>query len=525
MARRIFFLISLAVVAAIVGAAAVDARAYWAFVVVGPLVVLGIYDVVQVKHSILRNFPIIGHGRYLFEAVRPEMQQYFIESDMNGRPFSREMRAVVYQRAKHVLDTLPFGTRRDIRAPGYEWLDHTLEPQPVEDNHPRIRVGSSQCGRPYSASVLNISAMSYGSLSSAAVRALNGAAKDGGFAHNTGEGGISPYHLEPGGDLVWQIGTGYFGCRSRDGGFDPEAFAAQASRGEVKMVEIKLSQGAKPGHGGILPAAKVTPEIAGIRGCRQGHDVLSPPKHRAFDGPRGLLEFVARLRDLSGGKPVGFKLCVGRPREIMAICKAMLETEIRPDFITVDGGEGGTGAAPVEFSNSVGAPLFDGLPFVHDMLVGIGIREEVRVLASGRVVTGFHMAARLALGADAINSARAMMFALGCIQALRCNNNTCPTGIATQDPTLIRGLAVPDKRERVGKYHRYTLRSLAEITSAAGCTHPRDLDRHMFRRRIDLTRVQTFAEIYPPLAHGQLLSRPPPHYEQDWNAASTASFN
>ncbi|RMH00430.1 MAG: FMN-binding glutamate synthase family protein [Deltaproteobacteria bacterium] len=525
MARRIFFLSS---------AVLVPAATYYAYtwpggvpwaVFVWFLFLVGVHDVVQRKHTILRNFPVIGHGRYLLEMVRPEMHQYFIESDTNGEPFPRELRSLAYQRAKQVRDTLPFGTRQEVHDPGYEWVEHTLAPPPDVEEHPRVRVGGPDCSKPYEASILNISAMSYGALSSAAILALNGAAKDGGFAHNTGEGGISRYHLEPGGDLVWQIGTGYFGCRTPDGRFDPDKFAEKAALEQVKMIEIKLSQGAKPAHGGILPASKVTPEIAAIRGVEVGKTVYSPPRHTAFEGPKGLLEFVARLRELSGGKPVGFKLCVGRPIEFMAICKAMIETRILPDFVTVDGGEGGTGAAPLEFANWVGAPLYEGLPFVHDMLTGIGVREHVKVFASGRAVTGFHMAIRLALGADVINSARGMMFALGCIQALRCNANTCPTGIATQDPALVAGLHVGDKRARVARYHANTVRALVEIAAAAGCRHPIELRRSMFRRRISRTEVRTLEQIYPSIEPGDLLEEPfPERYDADWRVATAEAF-
>ncbi len=524
MVRRLFIVTALLLVALVVMAAQVRPGSWWAIVVVGPFVLLGTYDMIQHKHAVLRNFPVIGHGRYLLEMVRPEMHQYFIETDTGGKPFSRELRSLAYQRAKHVRDTLPFGTRRDVNRPGYEWLAHTLDPVEPETDSPRVIFGGPDCSQPYSASVLNISAMSFGSLSDAAIRALNGAARDGGFAHNTGEGSVSPYHRE-GGDLIWQIGTGYFGCRTPDGRFDPERFAEVAADAQIKMIEIKLSQGAKPGHGGILPAAKVTPEIAAIRGVPLGQDVISPPKHSAFEGPTGLLEFVAALRERSGGKPVGFKLCVGRPEEFMAIAKAMLATGITPDFITVDGGEGGTGAAPVEFSNWIGAPLYEGLPLVRDVLVGTGLRDKIRIIASGRAVTGFHMAIRLALGADAINSARGMMFALGCIQALRCNSNTCPAGIATQDRALIRGLHVPSKRERVARYHAHTVRALVEIATAAGCRHPRELRRNMFWRRVSTTEVRTLDQIYPPLEPGELLAAPPERFAEAWDRADPARWS
>ncbi|MCB9744119.1 MAG: FMN-binding glutamate synthase family protein [Alphaproteobacteria bacterium] len=479
----------------------------------------------QTEHTIRRNFPVIGNFRYMFEAVRPEMHQYFIETDHNGTPFSREQRSVVYQRAKDVLDTAPFGTRHDVYGEGYQWIEHSLRARPAPDHPPRIRVGGPETTQPYSASLLNISAMSYGSLSSVAVLALNGGAKDGGFAHNTGEGGLSPYHLEPGGDVIWQLGTGYFGARGPDGRFSPEAFTKRASHANVKMIEVKLSQGAKPGHGGILPAAKVTQEISDIRGVPLGQDVLSPPAHSAFNGPTGLLEFVSELRSLSGGKPVGFKLCIGRRQEFYAICKAMLETGITPDYIAVDGGEGGTGAAPLEFSNSIGWPLLDALTQVHGALRGIGLRDQIKIIASGRVITGFDMAVRLALGADLCYSARGMMFALGCIQALRCNNNSCPTGVATQDPSLMRGLVVPDKRRRVYNFHHKTVHSLLEIVAAAGLDHPDDLHPSLIHRRVSGTETHTLDVFYKPLEEGMLLEgEAPADVLRDWEAARPDRF-
>ncbi len=500
MARLLFLLASLTLLT-VIAVAGLDAPGFWAlYIFVAPVVLIGLWDMVQTKHAIRRNFPVIGHFRYLFEAIRPEMQQYFIESDTNGTPFTREQRSVVYQRAKQVRDTVPFGTRHDVYAPGYTWIAHSLAPKHAPHEPPRVRVGGPACQRPYDASLLNISAMSYGSLSAAAVRALNGGARDGGFAHNTGEGGVSPYHKEPGGDLVWQIGTGYFGCRAADGGFDPDRFQQTlAGAPQIRMVEIKLSQGAKPGHGGILPAAKVTEEIAAIRGVPMGEDVLSPPAHSAFEGPTGLLEFVARLRELSGGLPVGFKLCIGREQDFLAVCKAMRETGITPDYIAIDGGEGGTGAAPLEFSNSIGMPLFDGLHFANGALRALGLRERIRLFASGRVIDGFDMAVRIALGADVCYSARGMMFSLGCIQALRCNSNDCPAGVATQDPGLQAGLIPAEKRPRVASFHRETVRHLLEICGAAGLDGPHQLEPWMINRRLDETRTVTLAEVYPPI--------------------------
>lgn len=465
------FLVASALTLAIVGAVAtVWTPVLWSLLVIVPVVLRGLADVFQTRQAVRRNFPLIGHGRYLLEQIRPEINQYFVESNSDGRPFSRNDRSVVYQRAKGELDTLPFGTQRDVYAAGYEWINHSLAPVEADHTAARVVVGGSACTQPYSASIFNVSAMSYGSLSRNAVLALNAGAKLGGFAHNTGEGGLSPYHLEPGGDLVWQIGTGYFSCRTPDGRFDLDEFARRAVLPNVRMIEVKLSQGAKPGHGGILPAAKLTPEIVAIRGVVPGQDVVSPPAHTAFSTPIGLLQFLQRLREASGGKPVGFKLCIGKRHEFFGIVKAMLESGIRPDFITIDGGEGGTGAAPLEFSDSVGTPLNDGLSFAHNALVGAGLRDEIRLIASGKVNTGFQIATKIALGADMCNAARAMMFALGCIQALRCNTNQCPTGVATQDPELVHGLHVGDKSQRVFRFHRETVKSFFEVLGGPAST-------------------------------------------------------
>jgi glutamate synthase domain-containing protein 2 len=503
----------------------------WAFIVIIPLILLGVYDSRQHSHAIIRNFPIIGRARYWMEAIRPEIQQYFVESDTSGRPFSRELRSVIYQRAKVATDTRPFGTIRDLHEVGSEWIAHSLLPTPPPEKEPRILVGEGRCDQPYSASRLNVSAMSFGSLSKNAILALNGGAKLGGFAHNTGEGGITPYHLKAGGDLVWQIGTGYFGCRTADGNFDLDQFAIKAKIDSVKMIEIKLSQGAKPGHGGILPGSKVTPEIAQIRGVPLGQDVISPPAHRAFCTPKGLLDFVVMLRELSGGKPIGFKLCVGQPREFLSICKAMIETGIVPDFITVDGAEGGTGAAPMEFSNSIGMPLTDGLLFVHNALLGCDLRDKIRVICSGKIVTGFNMVQRMAIGADLCNSARAMMFALGCIQALKCNTNHCPVGVATQDPDLVRGLDVEGKVNRVFNYHRSTIRGFLEILGAAGLSAPSELQPKHIQRRVSPTQVQDYGQIYQNLKVGSLLSSSPTGgssvccvFSEVWDAASAERF-
>ncbi|MEZ4704112.1 MAG: FMN-binding glutamate synthase family protein [Bdellovibrionota bacterium] len=440
----------------------------WVALGAGILLIWGIYDVLQTKHTILRNFPIIGHFRYLFEMIRPEINQYFIESNTDGKPFSREMRSVVYQRAKKELDTLPFGTQKDVYREGHEWICHSMFPIEVDNKDLRLVIGGNECQQKYHSSLLNISAMSYGSLSKNAVEALNQGAKLGNFAHNTGEGGLSEYHLKHGGDLIWQIGTGYFGARTLDGKFNPELFQTNSHQPSVKMIELKLSQGAKPGHGGILPGVKVNQEIAQIRNVEIGKDVISPPHHSAFHGYEEMLDFIAHLRELSGGKPIGIKFCLGLRREFDRLCDTMHRKNSFPDFITLDGSEGGTGAAPVEFSNSMGYPLDDALIFVDQCLKNYHIRDKMRVLSSGKVVTGFDVIKHLALGADACNSARAMMFALGCIQALRCNTNQCPTGVATQDPELVKGLDIHNKATRVYMFHKETIRSVAELMERYG---------------------------------------------------------
>lgn len=497
----------------------------WLYLLFLPAFGLGFYDYFQKKHAVRRNFPFIGRFRYLFETIRPEIYQYFIESDTEGVPFSRDRRSLVYQRAKAVRDTVPFGTLRDVYEVGYEWINHSIVPLHLEQKDLRVHVGGPDCTQPYSASLLNISAMSYGSLSKNAILALSKGAKIGNFAHNTGEGGVSPYHFGGGGDLIWQIGTGYFGCRTETGHFNPDTFRETATHPQIKMVELKLSQGAKPGHGGILPAAKVTPEISKIRHVPMGKDVISPPAHTTFNTPIGLLEFIAHLRELSGGKPTGFKLCIGKRREFLAICKAILETGITPDFITVDGGEGGTGAAPLEFSNHIGAPLLDGLIFAHNALVGFGIRDQIKIIASGKVTSGFDLVKRLALGADMVNAARAMMLALGCIQALKCNTNHCPVGVATQDPNLVAGLVPETKGQRVANYHYETMESVSEIMGAAGISDPKDLRPWHIMRRVSSTETRHYAEIYDYVNPGELINEPlPAAYARAWFAASAQTF-
>lgn len=492
--------------------------ALWSLVFFGPLLVVGYADYFQRRQGVRRNFPIIGNLRYFFELIRPELQQYFVEDNLSGRPVPRELRSIVYQRAKGQLQTMPFGTQRDVYEPNHEWVDHSIVPSVVKDEDMRVVVGGAQCKKPYSASILNISAMSYGALSHAAITALNLGAAKGKFFHNTGEGGVSPYHLQ-GGDVVWQIGTGYFGCRHQDGSFNEQAFQERATLPLVKMIEIKLSQGAKPGKGGVLPGKKVSGEIAEIRLVEMGKDVLSPAAHSAFSTPVGLLEFVNKLRELSGGKPVGFKLCVGQRHEFVAICKAMLETGTLPDFITVDGAEGGTGAAPLEFANSVGTPLDEGLVFVDDVLRGFGLRDRIRVISSGKVFTAFHVLTKLALGADMVNSARGMMLALGCIQALKCNTNHCPVGIATNDPSLVRGLHAPSKADRVYRYHHETVHAFAEMLGAMGRMHPNELRREDIRRRLTDGLVKTYEELFPSVPVGALLQGNFQHVNPDFSEA------
>lgn len=522
---------TLLVLALLVAALALFVHPSWWVLelIVVPLIVLGMYDYRQPRHSILRNYPVIGHMRFLIEDMGPELHQYVVESDTDGRPFNRDTRSIVYERAKDVNDNKPFGTELNVYAEGYTYLKHSIATRPMPENPVaslRVIVGGPQCSQPYSLSVLNISAMSFGALGGAAIRAMNLGASRGGFAHDTGEGGLSRYHRAHGGDLIWQIGTGYFGCRTPDGHFDPDVFAETASDPQVKMIEIKISQGAKPGHGGVLPGAKVTKEIAEARGVPAGQTVYSPTSHTAFSTPVEMMDFITQLRELSGGKPVGFKICIGEPREYMGIVKAMIETGVMADFVVVDGGEGGTGAAPQEFSNAMGFPLLEGLAVVHFTLVGAGLRDHIRVGASGKAVTASALATPMALGADWCNSARAFMFAVGCIQAQKCHTNRCPVGVATQDAALQRGLVESDKSERVRNYHRNTVHALAEFVAAMGLDHPSQLAPHHIVKRISATQVASLDEIYPPVRPGALVKGDaPPRMQRYWNESSTDTFH
>lgn len=491
----------------------------------GALALLGLVDRLQRRRTLPRVFPILAHLRFGLEAIGPALRQYFIEDDTIERPFSREQRSVVYQRAKGQLDKRPFGTLLDVYGDDYEWINHSMQPSEIASHDFRVTIGEGRA-QPYSASVFNISAMSFGSLSPAAVRALNGGAKRGGFFQDTGEGGISPYHREHGGDLVWEIGSGYFGCRDDAGRFDPARFAEAAADPQVRMIEVKLSQGAKPGHGGVLPGPKVSAEIAATRGVPAGVDCVSPARHSAFDGPLGLLGFVERLRELSGGKPVGFKLAIGHPWEWFGIAKAMHESGIVPDFIVVDGAEGGTGAAPLEFTNHVGTPMREALRLVHNTLVGLELRDRVRIGAAGKITTAFDLARVLALGADWGNAARAFMFSLGCIQSLSCHTDRCPTGIATQDRQRWRHLDVEDKAGRVARYHEATLHALRELLAAAGLQHPAELGPEHLLRRVSATEVRSLASLHRSLEPGELLRGTPEHalFRAFWAEARSDAF-
>ena len=526
-----YFALILCVLGLVGGVVAVSLAPHWwslwiALGVFAALCATGAHDLLQSRHAILRNYPVIGHLRFLLEFIRPELRQYFIEADTEALPFSRAQRALVYQRAKGEPDGRPFGTLKEVGQTGYEWINHSMRPSRAEGHEFRVVIGS-QRAQPYSASVFNISAMSFGALSANAIMALNRGAKLGGFMHDTGEGSISQYHRVHGGDLVWQVASGYFGCRNEDGSFSEERFAVNARDPQVKLIEIKLSQGAKPGHGGVLPGPKVTAEIAAARGVPQGVECVSPAAHSAFSTPLELMRFVVRLRELSGDKPVGFKFCLGHPWEWFAIVKAMLHTGVTPDFIVVDGAEGGTGAAPVEFSDHVGTPLREGLSLVHNTLVGVGLRDRIRLGAAGKVVSAFDIARLMALGADWCNAARGFMMALGCLQARTCHTGNCPTGVTTQDPLRQKALVVTDKAERVMHFHRSTLHALQELVQAAGLHHPNEIGTHHIVRRISATEVRPLSSLVLQLPPGALLGpldTLPDIFRRHWPAANPASF-
>jgi glutamate synthase domain-containing protein 2 len=500
----------------------------YSLVLFGALVGVGIYDLRQKKRSILRNYPVTGHIRFALESIRPEIRQYFFEADNDASPFSRAQRSLVYQRAKAVVDKRPFGTQLDVHAEGYEWMNHSLTPTRLASHDFRITIGANRV-QPYSASIFNISAMSFGALSANAIQSLNAGAQRGGFAHDTGEGSISAHHRVHGGDLIWEIGSGYFGCRNEDGSFNADKFAVNACDPQVKLIEIKLSQGAKPGHGGVLPGPKVTAEIAAARGVQAGVDCVSPASHSAFSTPVEMMHFIEKLRTLSGGKPTGFKLCIGHPWEWFAMVKAMLATGITPDFIVVDGAEGGTGAAPVEFTDHVGSPLQEGLMLVHNTLRGVGLRDKMKLGAAGKVTSAFDIARLMALGADWCNSARGFMFALGCLQAQTCHTGRCPTGVATQDPQRQQSLVVEDKTTRVYNFHQHTLHALQELVQAAGIEHPNQITAHHIVRRYGDQTVRSLAQlILTQLPDRALLESDlqalPQIYRLSWPRAAAGSF-
>lgn len=522
---RFFVLAGLVVLGALTAlAAAIGGWGWWVLlaVLVG-LLAVGVHDLLQRRHSVLRNYPVLGHLRFLLEGIRPELQQYFIERNFDGRPYDRDTRSAIYQRAKGIKEEQPYGTERDLEAIGYEYLIHSTAPVPPMDRTPRVRIGGPDCTRPYDMALLNVSAMSFGSLSANAIEALNRGAAEGGFAHDTGEGAISPYHRN-GGDLVWELGSGYFGARTDDGGFDEAQFADKAADDQVKMVSLKLSQGAKPGIGGVLPAAKVSAEIAQTRGIPQGEKCISPAYHHVFSTPRELVLFIARFRELAGGKPAGFKLCVGSRVDVLAICKAMVEEGVAPDFIVVDGAEGGTGAAPLEYEDHVGMPLTEGLMIVHNALVGVGLRDRVRIGASGKVSSGIDIVKRIIQGADYTNAARAMMQAVGCIQSQRCHTNRCPVGVATQDPKRMRALHVPTKTERVVRYQASVVEQATQVIASMGLSSFDELRPHMLRRRVHDGEIASYADLFDHLGPGELLDRPPVAWERDWAQADPDRF-
>lgn len=517
----------LVVTVLVVGVIAVLGSWVWWIVVAvaAALVLVGGYDLLQRRHSVLRNYPVLGHMRYLLEGIRPELQQYFIERNVDGRPFDRDVRTIIYERAKGVHGEMSYGTERDIEDVGYEFLVHSVAALDEPELVPRVQVGGPDCRRPCSMSLLNISAMSFGALSGNALRALNIGAARGGFAHDTGEGGLTPFHLEGGADVVWEIGSAYFGTRTRDGRFDPDQFVEKAGYDQVKAISVKLSQGAKPGVGGVLPAAKVSEEIARYRGVPAHEKCVSPPSHSEFHTPRELIRFVMRLRELSGGKPIGFKLCVGSRSDVLAICKAMIAESATPDFIIVDGAEGGTAAAPLEYEDHVGLPLTDGLMTVHNALVGSGLRDRIRVGAGGKVATGTDIVKRLVQGADFTNAARSMMMAVGCIQSQRCHTNRCPVGVATQDPRRARALDVADKAARVERYQRATVRQATQLMASMGVHDPTGLNPHMLRKKVTPNITRSYAELYEWLTPGCLIDAAPAGWRADWDAADPDSFH
>ncbi len=492
-------------------------------VIFGAVALVGVYDLAQRRHSILRNYPILGHARFALESIRPELQQYFIERNYDGRPFDRDTRTSIYERAKGVKDEQAYGTERDVREPGYEWLLQSIHCFDPPEDPPRVRIGGPDCSKPYEIALLNVSAMSFGALSRQRAAALNRGAAKGGFAHDTGEGGLTEYHLH-GGDIVWEIGTGYFGARTKDGGFDPEKFRDKARQEAVKCVSLKLSQGAKPGIGGVLPGAKVTKEIADARSVPQGQTCVSPPGHKVFSTPRELIRFIAEMRELAGGKPTGFKLCVGTRHELLAVCKAMVEEGTGPDFIVVDGSEGGTGAAPGEYEDHMGTPLTEGLMMLNNALVGCGLRDRIRIGCSGKIATGSDIVKRLAQGADYTNAARAMMMAVGCIQSQRCHTNECPVGVATQDPKRSRALDVPDKTERVYRYQHAVVAEATRLIASMGLHSPAEVGPHHLVRRVDHVTSRSYAELYDWLEPGELLHEPPESWQADWARADPDSF-
>ncbi len=525
MPRTLFYLTSLIVftVTAIIALFWFDIL--WSLIITAPVFLLGIYDILQTQSNILRNYPVWGHFRYMLLGIRPQIQAYFIETNQSGRPFAREQRYLVYQRATNTDDYMPFGTQLDVDAPGYEWINHSMCPKEPKYEGTRVEIGGPQCAKPYNSSRLNISAMSFGAISPEAIRSLNRGAKIGNFLQDTGEGGLSKYHLMEGGDLTWEIGTGYFGCRTKEGKFDPEKFKDKAILPNVKMVEIKISQGAKPSHGAVLPGDKVSKEIAEARGVPMGQDCLSPATHSMFHTPIGLLEFVQQIRELSGGKPAGFKLCIGLPTEFMSIIKAMLKTGIYPDFIVIDGSEGGTGAAPVEFSDYIGYPLNEGLVFAHNCLVGANLRQHIRLVASGKVITGFDMLCKMALGADIINMARGFMFSLGCVQSRRCQTNTCPTGVATQDPKRRYAIDIDVKAPQVAQFHHSTLQNFLHVLGAAGLNKPEEISPLHIHRWRNMTLAQSYQDIFHYLSPGDLLAGTAPnHYTELWDLADSEYF-